>query len=404
MLEKNLSFVFINVALFSLVIYGFTIYQYAFNMPAGDDYDAILGFLNGYTQSDFLKKIELIFSQHNEHRIALTRLSSLVDYSIFGRVNFIHLIWFGALGWVLTIYALWHFSKTAKISFIQFSPIVILLTSSSHFDTMTWAMASIQQYFQILFAVLSIGFMINRRVAISLISYLFAVFTGGGGLILGPLMSVYYFSRREWRQLCINVLASIAIYTAYFALLPYHSPEPKNLAINLAHLQTWFSYAMGFIGSVGSAPQYGALPILITGFCATILFLLNAKSAQARSPLFFWIGIYVMLLGLVTALNRSDLGLLSSGDSRYSPYSLLFIACLYLGYINSVTSAKSKKFIFYLGLFISITVFSYWQIESKRPLVDRLHWLQNDMRVHPNWDHAKAIREESRSRGIFYGY
>jgi hypothetical protein len=404
MLEKNSSSIPISLAIVAFIFYGLTIYQYAFNMPVGDDYDAVLVFLNQYTQSSWAQKFELLFSQHNEHRIFFTRLLSLVDYSIFGRVNFVHLIWLGALGWVLTTYFLWRFSHSAGISFTQFSPVIILLTSFSHFDTMTWAMASIQQYFQILFALLSIGLMVNHRLAASLIFYLCAAFTGGGGLILGPLMSVYYFSRREWRQLCINVVASITIYIAYFALLPYRSPDPKTLVISFTHLQTWFSYAIGFLGSAGSAPQYGANPLLITGFCATIFFLLNVKSAQARSPLFFWAGIYVMLLGLVTALNRIDLGLLSSGDSRYSPYSLLFIACIYLGYINGATSTKSKKIIFYLGLCISIALFSYWQIESKRPLVDRLHWLENDMKVHPNWDHAKSVREESRSQGIFHGH
>ena len=102
--SKTTHSLFINLSLAALAIYCLTVIRYAYNMPVGDDYDAILNFLNQYFETDWLSKLQLLFGQHNEHRILLTRLISVIDLSIFGSINFSHLIWLGA-GWVATVLA-----------------------------------------------------------------------------------------------------------------------------------------------------------------------------------------------------------------------------------------------------------------------------------------------------------
>lgn len=403
MVGKYSHSLLINLTIFALVIYGITIFRYAFNQPVGDDYEAILGFLNQYTQTNWLRKIDLIFSQHNEHRIVLTRVFSLLDFYIIGKINFVHLIWLGTLGWLLSIYSLWRLSQSSGIRLSQFMPVAILLVAFSHFDTMTWAMASIQQYYQILFALICIGLMVNQRFVGSIIAYICGAFTGGGGLVLGPLMVVFYFSQRQWRSMWLTLFVGLLLYLTYFKLLDYRPPSQNHIELTWPYIQLWISYTLGFIGSAANLAPYGISFAIFMGCLAAILFLFKAKSALQHTPQFFWVGIYVILLGIVTALNRSDLGLASSSDSRYSPYSLILLACIYLIYIGSTASARIKNIILFAGLTISIGGFMLWHSASQRPLIDRLHWLKNDLPVHPNWEHAKAVRQESERLGIFHG-
>ena len=403
MVEKSLLLAFKILAVFAIAIYIWTIYQYAIDMPIGDDYEAVLGFLNQYLQSNWKTKLQLIFSQHNEHRITLTRLASLSDYLIFGKVNFIHLIYIGMSAWFLSLLILWCYSQTYQIRFYQFAPALLFWASFSHFDTMTWAMASIQQYFQILFALVCIGCMVRSHFLPSLLAYSAAIFTGGGGLSLGPLMALYYFSQRQWKYLWVSALFTLGAYWIYFILLSYHHPEVHQFKITLHQLMFWVIYAAGFVGSAVNLSSYSEFSASIAGCILTILFLVSSKQSKKNTPIFFWVEIYILLLACTVAISRSHLGLSSSADSRYSSYSLLFIICLYLQYIFNTSNPLKKKIIIGLGIATSISLFAYWFMASERPLIDRKHWLVNDMQVHPNWDHAKSVREDSKKLGIFNG-
>jgi hypothetical protein len=73
----------VNTALFAAIIYGCTVLRFAFNQPVGDDYDAILAFLNQYAAAQPAEQFHLFVRQHNEHRIFFTRLVTILDLKIF---------------------------------------------------------------------------------------------------------------------------------------------------------------------------------------------------------------------------------------------------------------------------------------------------------------------------------
>ena len=403
MLSKATSSLLINLSLAALVIYCLTIFRYAYNMPVGDDYDAILRFLNQYVSADWSSRFRLIFSQHNEHRLVLTRAFSAIDFSIFGKINFSHLIWLGLLGWILAIFTFWHFSHQSGISFVQFTPVMILLVSFSHFDIMTWAVGSTQQYFQILFVILSIGYMTNGRLSACLIFFTCAVFTSGGGLGLAPLIILYFATEKKWGKLVVSLSISALIFFIYFSLLSYVSPTPNKTLETIFLPYQWIGYFLGFLGGWSNISKLGLASILLGGACLLTLFALTAKRSRARTPFFFWLSTYIVITATLTALNRSDLGLITSGDSRYSQYSLLFLSCIYLGYIGTEINERRKLIILLGFALFSMVIFSYWYIQALRPLEDRLYWLKNDLQVHPSWQDALSVREESVKLGVFGG-
>lgn len=390
----------INAFIFAGIIYCITIYRYSFNQPVGDDYDAILLFLNQYVVAQPFEQLQLIFLQHNEHRILLTRLASVIDLKLFGHINFTHLIWLGNLGWSIAIAGFWHFAKKYQISITEFAPVAIALLSFSHFEMMTWAMTSISQYWQVCFGILAIGFMVNNRHKSALFFYVAAIFTSGGGIILVPILNAYYLLQKKWHEFSITVFLTLTILSVYFLLLPYRSPPSSRILDALMQPQLILSYFVGFTGGLGNNIDTGIITILVTGGILCVLFFLRFKYMYKSTPFLWWVAIYVCLTAILTALNRSFLGIASSGDSRYSEYSLLFYACIYLAYLLSASSKIARNKIVWIGFIFSIILFSYWHEQSKRPLIDRHHWLVNDIQTHPNWPEAQRIKARSIELGI----
>ena len=391
--------IFINSLLLACLIYLLTIHRFAFNQPYGDDYDAILAFLNQYVQASLSDQIKLIFSQHNEHRILLTHLMEIIDLSFFGNVNFIHLIWIGTLGWGFAIYALWFFSKKYGVTLIEFAPAAILLLSFSHYEMMTWAMTSIQQYWQVTFGIIAIGYMVNQNFYRSMIFYLAAIFTSGGGMALVPLMILYYLINRQWK--CFfqcTLLTAIALLT-YFILLPYNAPPTKQLIEILFHPHLFLAYFFGFVGGLGKIQNLGLTSYLLTGIVLSLLFIKKAIYIKNHCPFYFWLCIYIWFTAVLAALNRSILGIETSGDSRYSEYSILFAASLYLAYLY-LASSKNRSRILWLGLILAAIIFSYWYETSKPYLIDQRYWLENGLKTHPNWSEAQKIKARSIDLGI----
>lgn len=390
----------VNTALFAVIIYGCTVLRFAFNQPVGDDYDAILAFLNQYVVANPTEQFHLFVRQHNEHRIFFTRLVTIVDLQVFNHINFVHLIWIGNLGWFLSILGFWKFAKQYQVTIPEFTPAVIALLSFSHFDMMTWAMTSIQQYWQVCFGIFAIGFMVTNRFKLSLLFYIAAVFTSGGGIILAPLLNLYYLIQKQWRHLAICLLVTAIILSLYFLLLPYTAPPPGRISEALMQPQVVLGYLIGFLGGMGNNIDLGPSTILACGGALSILFLLRIKFAYQSAPFLWWITIYIVLTAVLTALNRSASGIISSGDSRYSEYSLIFGASVYLIYLISSATTLGRRRIMWIGFAASLILFSYWYEQSKRPLIDRLHWLSNGIQTHPNWPAALDIKKRSIELGI----
>jgi len=406
MLEKLYASLFLNITLAALIYYLLTIRNYSYNMPYGDDYDAILHFLNKYTVADFSERILLFFSQHNEHRIFLTHFFQIFDVFLFGKINFTHLIWLGNIGWLLCILFLWLWAKKNSFNIVEFCPVIILLLSFTHHEMMTWAMTSVQQYYQVLFSLITISLMVYGRPLLTLIFYALAVFTSGGGMALVPLLNIYYLINKQWLKLLWAFLFTLCLMLCYFVLLPYSSPPVSKIIDALANPIEFSGYFFGFIGAAGNFYSIGFSSILITGILLFAAFLYRFSFLKNNYAFLFWIGIYVYLTAILTALNRSDIGIYSSGDSRYSEYSLLLISILYLSNLLIIKNTKpfegkklQKSIIF--GFCMTGAFYLYWSQASLFFLNDRFYWLTNNIPTHPNKDNAALILKKSEELGIF---
>ena len=85
------------------ILYGLCCYIYinfivlvcqtALNLPIWDDFDSVLFFVNQYLEEPSLQnRIALVLAQHNEHRIIINKLLTLLSLVLFSEVNFRFLI------------------------------------------------------------------------------------------------------------------------------------------------------------------------------------------------------------------------------------------------------------------------------------------------------------------------
>jgi len=389
------KFVILLVALISM-LYIWAVLRYTSYLPYGDDYDAVLRFLNNFYDSDISEKVKLFFSQHNEHRIVFNRIVELLQLKLFGEINFLYLVLIGNVGWFLVIYLLWRYAKSENISFIYFSPVLIVLLAFSHNELMTWAMASIQQYYQILFSLISIYFLVNKKLFYALGAMILSIFTGGGGIVLIPLFVVYMILHRNWKNLFVTLMISAIILFIYFVVLGYEKPGHHPSILNtLKNPKMIIEYILVFIGSLAGSKTAAAT----IGTALIIFFAYKLKYSYKKMPFLVWSILFILGTATATALARAGFGIEQALSSRYSEYSLLFLSLIYLQYL--FTEKQDNSNVILIGYLFSIIIFSFWFVKGSESLKDHYTQIKNTPILCPDQVAGEQILLQSYENGLF---
>ena len=382
------------------ILYGLAVYQFAANAPFADDFDAILGFLNLYQESSLSSNLNQIFAQHNEHRIAFNKIILIIYFSIFKKINFSDLIFIGNFGWFASIYLLWCYSRKYGIKLYQFMPVIIILLTFTHYNLMTWAMASIALYYQILFALLSIYGMVNQRPFLAILFFILGLFTVGGGFAVTPILLFFYALHRQLHLFGVALLTVLSGLIIYFFIFPYISPAGySHPLVNLLNPITIFKFFFVFLGSfVKESP-------LISGFCGALitgLFLNYRKSFYRNVPYLWWIAIFIFLIDVLLSITRSGFGIDQAASSRYSQYSLLMISIIYIGYLNNCTSERGRIQATGVGLIFAVILFKAWYPIGVEYMKERSQSiLQNPLNTYYDLVSGQLILDKSKALGIY---
>ena len=389
------KFVILLVALISM-LYIWAVLRYTSYLPYWDDYNAVLRFLNNFYDSDISEKVKLFFSQHNEHRIVFNRIVELLQLKLFGEINFLYLVLIGNVGWFLVIYLLWRYAKSENISFIYFSPVLIVLLAFSHNELMTWAMASIQQYYQILFSLISIYFLVNKKLFYALGAMILSIFTGGGGIVLIPLFVVYMILHRNWKNLFVTLMISAIILFIYFVVLGYEKPGHHPSILNtLKNPKMIIEYILVFIGSLAGSKTAAAT----IGTALIIFFAYKLKYSYKKTPFLVWSILFILGTATATALARAGFGIEQALSSRYSEYSLLFLSLIYLQYL--FTEKQDNTNVILIGYLFSIIIFSFWFVKGSESLKDHYTQIKNTPILYPDQAAGEQILLQSYENGLF---
>ena len=224
--------------------------------PFWDQWAVVNAIANGASATSW----KWLWSEHNEHRVTMTRLLILLDLHVFGGKNislFVEMFAAQVLQWLSICHVLARytgFSRELKLTIAGvFAYCLFHLNQAQNF---TWA-------FQVSFilascigtlALLGVAYFERWRwpmlasVAIGLAS-LAAATNISSGLLIGPVVIGYALLRRlEWRYVVVITLVTTAGIGAY--LSGYHVPGSHlTPAQALAHPKDVFVYLLTYFGA-----------------------------------------------------------------------------------------------------------------------------------------------------------
>lgn len=408
---RQKQIILVITAFLPVYIFYLSISFFAINIPYWDDYDAILNFVNKFLDVGLQDKISLIFSQHNEHRIAFTRVIVLATYYLIGKINFKLLTFIGNIGLIGLLIVLLKSFIPPKNKFLHFIPAIFVLFQPQYWGSIYFATPSISNLYVLFFAFLAIYLLSKQRIKYFLFSLLLAIsatFTNGNGLFVFfiGLLSLLYQKRDKEIMLWIFVgIVCISFYFYGYIKVSHHPSIADSIFIR--PLQTLI-YFFCFIGS--SFMDFGfkylkpvyLLPLLIGIFYSLyFLYLIKIKYYKKNGVVFLFL-LFLFINGFVAALGRSGFGIMGAFPSRYRIISILFLILFYFSMMEILPQEITKRlFSIMLVLAILFNLFSYYSysdniILQKKYLIEGLVlWRKHNSGLsYPDENRANSIMSD----------
>jgi len=336
------------------VLFFFGLWRYyAVNVPKWDDH-ALRAFLYYLDQETTLTgKIYQLFRQHNEHRIVYDRIVTYLDYQLFGKLSYLHLMTIGNLSLLglLGLFAV--VLRRSGQAVWLLAPVAFFLFNLSQWENMYWGMAALQN-FTVVFWVLSAVYLLTYtdRWLAALPLAVIATITSGNGLLIWPIAIVLLLVQRKVRPAAIWALGAVVVIGLYF--LGYEKPagNPPDRGSVTDLLKGWFAFngaaaevfplGSGFVSSLVAG---GLLTVTTLGIVAFIGRRLlsqftnppGRRTAPVTSPPYaasdlFVLGSVGFLIGTgaIVAWSRVGFGMEMLITSRYKMYSLTLLALVYV--------------------------------------------------------------------------
>ena len=356
-------------------IYFWVWEYYALNIPKWDDH-ALKAFLVEYLQAPgWAEKWQALFRQHNEHRISVTRLIALLDYSVFGNLNFRRLMFYGNLS-MLGVVALWwvllHHNRKPFYSLI---PVPFIWLTLSHYENMYWGMAAVQNFGVVVLSVWTLYCCISRSRSLFILSLVLAALaclTSGNGLLVLPIGAILLFLAPRWRRLIVWLVASGLYGFVYFQDFTRSPANPDNTFGPGTFVKGYFYFLGSFAESfpVNHHARFclilGAVLFLVAvSIVSATLFRLIRNRYEfdfARITDLFCLGTLLFILGtaLIVVYSRAGFGLEGLLTSRYKIYSFLLLIVAYLYVVIPIRGSFLSPYVSGIVFFNALySVFSY---------------------------------------------
>ncbi len=326
-----------------------------------------LPFWDGWVEIDFPATgggsvLEWLWTQHNEHRLVISRLFMLADLHWFHANQVLLLtaifvilsLQVVVLAWSMRAIGGWRGSLwRTGVGLAAFC-----LLCPSLWEMLVWG-ECVCFALPGLFAILSIaGLMLywmrsagelsrpgaTKYLVVSVVATLGGSWSLLNGNLLWPLLlcaALLLRLRRAALTYAIAGAASVALYLIDYISPSYALNSARTPVATAAYLATYF-------GSSWVNDNFRAAVILgLTGLAACFWLVLQLREYVRKLQAFHVQMVLIMLFcagtGFITAFGRSGFGLLQASTSRYQAFALLFWCCLGLLLLASMASRHSAR-------------------------------------------------------------
>jgi hypothetical protein len=377
-----------------LVILVYLIYNFHFsvNFPFQDDF-LLIQFIEVVSQGGlgFTGLVTELFRTFNDHKAAVPRLISLIEYTLTGHLNFRFYIVLVSINVTYIFYFVYLQFKKAKLPLYYFVPAAFLYFQPLYHDISGWALNGMQHTFLTAFTVTAI-LLASRRTNLALYGAMLccflATFTHGNGILSFPAIIFYFLCFKDFKRAIISGGFMILCLVIYLA--GYESGQAVNLPKDLA---IFFSSLFGFIGS---AMSLWAMPVLLSAIWGAIIVAMMVYIVWRVAAVYFnkptgikpgtvellTLFAFIFITSFVIALFRSWAG--STIASRFQIYASLSTVIFYI-FLVCYTRFFRKQIVFYCITALSVfyCVYSYYKftpfvaIKRTTYLADVYNWKTN---------------------------
>ncbi|MCP9762734.1 hypothetical protein EGI31_07175 [Lacihabitans soyangensis] len=350
------------------------------NFPIADDYEAFFDFNNKFFGlKGFWEKIDLVFSQHNEHRIATLRIINLTYFYFSGKVD---LAVFRIIGLVFYISSMIFLYLEAAFNlkrFYFFLPIPILMLSFAYAEIYYLAMESLSHFPMIFFTVGTIYTAISRKFTfLPLVFLFFGVFSNGNGILLMPIVFVGLAMQKEYKRLFIWSMFSLLISYIYF--YDYESGKSVFKLDIIPYLLKVYPIYIGGIGGFGSLKTNLVLGLLAL---ALILFFVIFRKAYKKELSLTLMLAFYLLTFLIISIKRNEYGTEFLQRGAYLINSVMIFTLLYMLFFKEFLrpwklESSFKKVTLFFAVII-LAGFAY-QIKNYRTWIETLKYDERETR------------------------
>ncbi|WP_263358977.1 hypothetical protein [Acidicapsa ligni] len=325
------------------------------NMPFLDDYTGVLALVNSWTRlGTFHEKVMLVLTaQHNEYKLIVANTLSVIQYLIFGQINFSVLSTIGnalILPLFFVVYLMWRAdSRTISEKLVLFIPVSWLLFQFQYYSLLNWPMSSLQHVAVILFALITIYLLSKDQTSAfywGLLSLAFAIAASGNGFFVVPIGGIMLLQFRRFARLASWIGISIVFLAFYLYKYDFHRSQAHSdgsITSSIYHLSPL--YSLSFLGaSIARYQDYALSAILGTCLCLIFIYSIVDKFYQ-RNPAIFYSMTFIIITAIAVSGLRSDLGVSQSLVSRYRMYSNLMLIFVYLYAIGKWHSRLNTRYL-----------------------------------------------------------
>lgn len=343
-------------------LYYYYSIQHAFNIPFWDEYDAALGLLNTWDSLSVGDRLRSLFRLHNEHRIFSYHTLVALQYEIFGKVNFTHLLIFSNLFLLPILWILYKLCDGYLKHPAAFIPVVFFLFVPMH-EISNWGimnMNGINLYLVVFASLYLLGKSSFASFTASIALALLATFSYGSGMFVFPvgLLVLYLNKRVESKKIWIWIGIGIVAVMIYF--LGYqsadHHPSPFDAFKQPFHAFLFF--ILFFSNPFSLLLLKKTILMLIAGgiVLGTFSYLLwYSRSQLEKHRLLLAYLCFFVLCAAAATVSRFTLGIHAALAPRYILMPVLFIIIMYIWLLRlKIIDQPRHIFVF---IFLSIILF-----------------------------------------------
>ncbi|GAB3512656.1 hypothetical protein GCM10027442_24170 [Emticicia fontis] len=360
MVRRVLAFCLI---LFPLALFGYTFQKYAINIPHWDDLAVRNSLADFLTTGSFFQKIKILFAQHNEHRIFLTRVFALLVFTIKGTLDLKILMLLGNLSLIGILFIFYRLNHRNKLELLALVPISFLLFSSALYENVFWGMASVQNFWVLFLAFLSFYLLVFSYGKVSktyfylaIVSSFLGVFTSSNGILIPIIgVAVLLFQKRH-RELVIWAGVSVLLLFLYF--FQYQSSPDKAAKVDFSSPTLLLKGVLAVIANaidvsfitpnkhLDLSMATGVIVLIIIALFSFQVLFRKYEINQRNNDLFLLN--CLVFLGITCAgiaVGRISYGIEVLLTSKYKINSVLIFCICYLIILNSIAKQRQPTFI-----------------------------------------------------------